>query len=78
MPTVFWSGPYRFFFYSGDGGEPMHVHVECDENLAKYWLDPVRLQRAGGFRRAELNRIETIIRNRHDELVRAWHEHFGG
>lgn len=77
MPTVFWSGPYRFFFYSGDRDEPMHVHVERDVNVAKYWLDPVRLQRAGGFRRGELGQIEAIIQGRHDELVRAWNEHFG-
>jgi hypothetical protein len=28
MPTVLKSGGYRLFFYSGDGGEPPHVHVE--------------------------------------------------
>jgi hypothetical protein len=28
MPTVLRSGPYRFFFYSADRGEPPHVHVE--------------------------------------------------
>ena len=40
MPTVLRRGPYRFFFYSSDRAEPPHVHVERDENLAKFWLDP--------------------------------------
>src|SRR5262245_19824181 len=31
MPTVLRVGPFRFFFYAGDGGEPPHVHVERDE-----------------------------------------------
>ena len=38
MPTVLRSGPYRFFFYSGDGAEPPHVHVQRDDNsgLARF------------------------------------------
>ena len=57
MPTVLRDGPYRFFFYAGDRNEPLHVHVERDENVAKYWLDPVRLHSSGGFGRDEINRI---------------------
>jgi hypothetical protein len=44
MPTVLRSGPYRLFFYSGDRGEPPHVHVERESSVAKVWLDPVRLE----------------------------------
>lgn len=56
MPTVLRSGPYRFFFYSGDRREPPHVHVERDDSRAKLWLNPVRLQASGGFSRAEINK----------------------
>ncbi|HEX9646771.1 MAG TPA: DUF4160 domain-containing protein [Alphaproteobacteria bacterium] len=49
MPTILRVGPYRFFFYSGDSDEPAHIHVERDDNVAKFWLDPVRLQGSGGF-----------------------------
>src|SRR5262245_28222245 len=56
MPTVLRSGPYRFFFYSGDGNEPPHVHVERDDCEAKFWLDPVRLAHSHGFSRKEINR----------------------
>ncbi|MCO6455665.1 MAG: DUF4160 domain-containing protein [Pirellulaceae bacterium] len=38
MPTVLRVGPYRFFFYAGDGDEPAHVHVERDDSEAKVWL----------------------------------------
>jgi hypothetical protein len=44
MPTVLRVGPYRFFFYAGDQGEPLHIHVEREGRIAKFWLDPVRLQ----------------------------------
>jgi hypothetical protein len=42
MPTVLRSGPYRFFFYSSDGPEPPHVHVERDAGRVKFWLDLLR------------------------------------
>ncbi|MBV8230031.1 MAG: DUF4160 domain-containing protein [Planctomycetaceae bacterium] len=57
MPTVFRQGPYRFFFYSGDRDEPPHVHVERDDCEAKFWIDPVRLERSRGFSGKDLNRI---------------------
>ena len=43
MPTILRQGPYRFFFYAGDRDEPVHVHVERDDSIAKFWLDPLRL-----------------------------------
>ncbi|MEK6285448.1 MAG: DUF4160 domain-containing protein [Acidobacteriota bacterium] len=43
MPTVFRTGPYRFFFYAGDRDEPQHIHVERDADIAKFCLDPVIL-----------------------------------
>lgn len=43
MPTVLRVGPYRFFFYSYDLGERMHIHVICGRNEAKFWLDDCSL-----------------------------------
>ena len=40
MPTILREGPYRFFFYASDREEPPHVHVERDDRVAKFWLDP--------------------------------------
>ena len=31
MPTILRIGPYRFFFYSSEDGEPIHVHVIRDK-----------------------------------------------
>jgi Domain of unknown function (DUF4160) len=47
-PTLLREGPYRFYFYAGDGAEPAHVHVEGDGGEAKYWLRPVVLKNAWG------------------------------
>ena len=77
MPTVLKSGHYRLFFYSGDRDEPPHVHVERDESIGKFWLDPVRLARSGGFSRMELARIENLVSDRRVELAEAWNDYFG-
>ncbi len=76
MPTVLQIGPYRFFFYSSDGGEPAHIHVERDDALAKYWLDPVRLATSRGFRSTELRDIERLVGENAATLLEAWHEYF--
>ena len=49
MPTVLRIGPYRFFFYANENGEPHHIHVQQDRMLAKFWLTPVSLARSTGF-----------------------------
>ena len=77
MPTVFRSGPFRFFFYAGDGGEPPHVHVERDDCAAKFWLDPVRLERSHGFRRKEINQVRALVEEHQQQLLESWHEFFG-
>jgi hypothetical protein len=77
MPTILRVGPYRFFFYAGDRDEPLHVHVERDDDIAKFWLDPIRLQMSGGFRRPEIVRIAKILEEHQSEIVEAWHEYFG-
>jgi hypothetical protein len=77
MPTVLRSGPYRFFFYSGDRNEPVHIHVERDDCTAKYWLEPIRLQTSGGFGRGELNQIYNLIVEHHLLLLRSWNDFFG-
>lgn len=76
MPTVLGIGPYRFFSYAGDGQEPPHIHVERDRDRAKVWLDPVRLQESGGFRRSEIARILELVRANEAQLLRAWNEYF--
>jgi len=77
MPTIMRIGPYRLFFYAGDRDEPPHVHVERDDKVAKFWLDPVRLQRSGGFNRSEIRRIHRMIEENSTELKESWNDYFG-
>ena len=43
MPTVLRIVAYRLFFIAGDKSELSHIHIERDDNLAKFGLEPVRL-----------------------------------
>ena len=78
MPTALRVGPYRFFFYAGDRDEPPHVHVEREKKLAKFWLEPVRLRRSGGFSRREVGRLHKLVNDHHAALLEAWNEYFRG
>ena len=68
-------GPYRFFFYSFDCNEPMHVHVKRENMVCKFWLEPVVLSKNHGFSPHELNHIRQLIQSNLNEIVEAWHEH---
>ncbi len=76
MPTVLRVGPYRFFFYAGDHVEPPHIHVERDDNQAKFWLAPPRLQGNTGFKNKELRKVVRIIEQNQERLMESWDEYF--
>ena len=76
MPTVLRSGPYRFFFYASDRGEPVHIHVEREDRKAKFWLNPVRLARNIGFRGHELNQLQSLVEENQQRLIESWDEYF--
>jgi len=77
MSTALRSGPYRAFFYSEEGDEPPHVHVERGSAVAKFWLCPVRQARNSGFGEHEITRIRRILESHEAQLREAWDAHFG-
>lgn len=77
MPTILRVGSYRLFFVSLDGSEPPHIHVRRENMVAKFWLDPVALERAGGFSRVELNVIAKLVSEHRQTLLERWHGFFG-
>ena len=77
MPTVAREGPYRFFFYSNEGTEPAHAHVQQGRRLAKFWLEPVAMASATGYNSRDLARIGVIIKKNRKRFLEAWHGFFG-
>ena len=77
VPTVLRHGPWRFFFYSNEGSEPPHIHVESSTGIAKFWLVPVALVGSRGISPRDLLRLERFIDEHSLDLTRAWNEYFG-
>ncbi len=77
MPTVMSVSGFRFFFYSLEGSEPAHIHVERGQSTAKFWLDPVQLARSRGLRSHELNRLRALVIEHRVTFKEAWIGHFG-
>ena len=76
MPTIKnIDAPFRFFFYSFDCNEPMHVHVSKGRFTCKFWLYPISLSKNYGFSPKELNSILKIIRSNQKIIKEAWDEH---
>jgi hypothetical protein len=71
------AGPYWFFFYSFDCGEPLHVHVRRDRRHCKFWLAPVELAWNHGFSPRELNEIRHLVLEYEQIIIEAWNEHCG-
>jgi hypothetical protein len=77
MPIVLQDGPYSFIFFSSDQGEPPHIHVKRDRQIAKFWLDPVSLFKNRGFKEHELNKIARVVVKHQEKLLEAWYDYFG-
>ena len=77
MPKVLELRGFRFFFFSGEGDEPPHIHVEHGVQVAKYWLNPVELAESQGFRNHELNKLRVMVIEHRAIFLEKWYEHFG-
>lgn len=76
MPEVLRVGGYRFFFFSREGFEPRHIHVQQAERYAKFWLEPIDLAESRGFLGAQLRELHNLIEEHRPEFIVAWDEHF--
>jgi len=77
MPTILKIGPYRFFFYSNERGEPPHIHVQRERLLAEFWLNPVSLAGSKRFASHELRTIQKHVDENREIFLEAWNEHIG-
>ncbi|MBM3466024.1 MAG: DUF4160 domain-containing protein, partial [Armatimonadetes bacterium] len=66
-----------FFFFSNEGNEPPHIHVEKADAYAKFWLTPVALSYAEGFKRAERRRMHELVESNARLFRERWNEYFG-
>ena len=78
MPTVLYVKGYRFYFYSQEGNEPMHIHITKADAEAKLWLEP-ELSPAFfvGFNVRERREIVELANDNYKLLKNKWNEYFG-
>lgn len=77
MPTILRNGRWRFFFYSNEGLEPPHIHVESADGWAKFWLSPVALVGSFRLKPRELRDLEWFVKLNRKFLLEAWNDFFG-
>jgi hypothetical protein len=56
------------YFYSHERYKPPHVHIDRDDQSAKFWLVPVSLAFNLGFSPKDLKKIEAIETENQQQL----------
>ena len=83
MPSLFYIGGYRVFFWSNENGEPIHVHV-CkgapSEKSTKIWLTRqhgcIVANNGARIPAKTLDDLCEIIAAQHDQICAKWKEFF--
>jgi hypothetical protein len=76
MPTILKEAGYRLHFFSADGHEPPHVHIEASGRKAKVWLRDLRVAKNSGFGEVEMGRIVQMVSDNRVRLLEAWNDFF--
>ena len=77
MPTVFRWRNCRFYFWSHEGNESRHVHIDCAENTAKIWLADLSVARNEGFNSGEMKNLIEQVRLNRQRILEMWDAHLG-
>jgi Domain of unknown function (DUF4160) len=77
MPTVFIEQGFRFFFWSNENDEPMHIHVEKGGAEGKIWLEPIiKIAYMHEFTSREQKIIIKITSDKILTSKQKWNEYF--
>ena len=56
----------------------MHVHVTHADGEAKFWIEPeIEVAMNQGLSQKQVNEALALVRTHQEEIVHAWHAHFG-
>ena len=77
MPKILEVNGFRFFFYSADGDEPSHVHIQKGDGDGKIWLEPnIQEEYLEDFKNQEKREINKIVEENREYLIQKWYEYF--
>lgn len=77
MPTLLLLNGFRFFFYSNENNEPIHVHITKGDAYGKVWVEPeINIAYLIGFSGSEEKTIIEIITEYAPAFKQKWNEYF--
>jgi hypothetical protein len=77
MPKLFEIRGIRYFFWSNENNEPIHVHVTKGEANGEIWLEPsIKVAYLIGFNNSEEKDILDTIQQHSENFKNKWNEHF--
>jgi len=80
LPEVFRKNGWRFFFYSNEGNEPIHIHCKNSEKICKYFIDKenkkIFLAFEKNLNKSDFNEVEKLINENIDLIIKKWNEFF--
>lgn len=80
MPTILLVAGWRFFFYSNEGNEPVHVHAEKADKECKYWLivEDFEVIEVISYNLSppDKREVKKIIYEHFDYIVSEWQRYF--
>lgn len=89
MPSLFRFGPYILFFWTGEGNEPIHVHVAVKRphskrphsDATKIWLTRsggcITAHNKGDIPERDLRDIEQFVAANHAYICERWEQTVG-
>ena len=82
MPTILFVLGWRFFFYSNESNEPIHIHCQKGEKECKYWLDTEKFELREAFsfnmNTKDKREVKKIIFEYFDHIEKEWVKHQKG
>lgn len=77
MPTLLLIDGFRFFFYSNENNEPIHVHVTKGDADGKIWLEPtIEIAYMHVFSIKEIKEIMQLVEKNLEQFKSKWNEYF--
>jgi hypothetical protein len=76
MPTVILINGWRFFFYSNEQNEPIHIHCKKVESECKYWIKEnefeIELAFSFNMNPRDFRDVRRIIFQNFDHIISEW------
>ena len=77
MPTVLLLYGIRFYFYSLEGNEPIHIHAVQGDANGKIWIEPqIEIAYFHNFTKSEEIDIMGAVETNISLIKTKWNEHF--